>query len=167
MKGTFNLLSYVINEYLLEFAKSNKIIKNNAEAIAIIRKRIKSDTKIIEYYDTTEYFNISTDTTKYALNKKLVKDRYWEDNEESTNSNSGFAFAKSEIENFYNNVLNTKNKTSDLMKFLNTIYESGANRSYISDQSGEKVISTKEGLSSDSENLFDRFSGNDEIGTLP
>lgn len=118
MKGTFNLLSYVINEYLLEFSKSNSVIKDIDSAVDMIRKRVKSDTSIIEYYDTTEYFNISTDNTVHAKNKKYANERYWEENDESTNSNSGFAFAKSEIENFYTKVLNTKNKTTDLMKFL-------------------------------------------------
>ena len=69
MKGTFNLLSYVINEYLLEFSKSNNVIKDIDSAVDMIRKRVKGDTSIIEYYDTTEYFNISTDNTVHAKNK--------------------------------------------------------------------------------------------------
>lgn len=167
MKGTFNLLSYVINEYLMEFAKSNKTYKNHPQAIATVKKRIKGDTSIIEYYDTTEYFNISTDNSSKAKNKKYVNDRYWEENEESTNSNSGFAFAKEEIENFYNNILNVKNKTSDLMKFLNTIYESGANRSYIEADTDQVVISTTSALFEDSSDLFERFTGDKDNGLMP
>lgn len=164
MKGTFNLLSYIINEYLLEFSRSNNVIKDIDSAVDMIRKRVKSDTSIIEYYDTTEYFNISTDTTKNAKDKKYANERYWEQNDESTNSNSGFAFAKTEIENFYKKVLNTENKTTDLMKFLNTIYESGANKSYVDSKTGTPVISTVPDLSVESRDMFQRYSGNVDYG---
>lgn len=166
MKGTFNYLSYIINEYLVGFANSSTELTSKT-VLDAFRNHIRSDIKITEYYDTTEYFNLSTDNTPNANNRKLVNERYWEDTERTVNTNSGFAFAKDEIEKFYMETMNMKNSTSDLMNFLKTVYESGANRSYVSKDTNKPVISTRDELSSDSKDMFERFYGEDNYGKEP
>lgn len=107
IKGTFNLLSYVINEYLIGFALTDKFkteasadIENmksdptlssfaysfdfNGVAVPIfdnIRKNLSThildDVKIKEYDDVTEYYNLSTSNTPLAENKRYAKTPYW------------------------------------------------------------------------------------------
>lgn len=174
MKGTFNLLSYVINEYLCEFAQTSKDLSEWAKRgesvskiINNLRKHLQSDVKSIEYYDTTEYFNISSDTTPLARNRKYVNDRYWEESEEDHNTNSGFAFASADISAFYCDVLNTKNKADSLTDFLSTLYSAGAGSSYIGHDSGKEVITSSEELSVENTELFRKNFGIGDYGTQP
>lgn len=57
-------------------------------------------------------------------------------------------------------------KQGSLINFLSTIYAAGANRSYV-DKNGKKVISTVSSLSADSEDMFNRFYGEDKVGNVP
>src|SRR5574344_1722914 len=148
MKGTFNLLSYVINEYLNEFANQQKFIDMDESLSSVfnkietvrnnLKKHIIDDIGITEYDDVTEYFNISTDTTSESKNSAYANDRYWENFDKSTNS--GFAFSASQIEEYYLSTLNMKNEVGNLDSFLSTIYSIGADRSYISKTSNELII---------------------------
>lgn len=173
MKGTFNLLSYIINEFLIEYSSSNKILLQEASdnnTINSFKKHIQDDIELIEYYDQTEYFNLSTETSKLAKNKKYINDRFWENNQNQYKNNLKFAFSEQQIEKFYLSTLNFKNnvteKQNSLMSFLSTIYSAGANKSYVTEDN-KKIISLKKSLSTDNINIFKRFSGIDQVGNVP
>lgn len=150
MKGTFNLLSYVVNEYLIEFSKQPRLSKIPDElsstpevylsAINVVRDRLKihkvSDVNIVEYDDTTEYYNLRTPTTKFAKNKLLVNERYWEEVNPSAPA-SGLTL--NQIENYYLGVLNMKDKVTDLDGFLKAVYSIGADAGYI-DATTDKLV---------------------------
>lgn len=129
MKGTYNLLKYIINEYLISLANS-KIFKESAkDVIKEIKNRLKDikceDINIIDYYDTTEYYNIDTNT----INDKNLNEKYWEYDSSDYITNS--AFEKSQINEFYNNTLNCKNKVDKIENFLSTLYNYGASKTHI------------------------------------
>jgi len=107
MKGTFNLLSFIINEYLIEFSKNNNVLKyifdedsalqakyiaelsspgvehdEILKELAEIKSRLSAhmyvNVNVVEYDDLTEYYNLSTDTTRNAANNIGANERYWE-----------------------------------------------------------------------------------------
>ena len=72
-----------------------------------------------EYYDETEYFNISTDTTlSSCINQANVNERYWEktDNLKMTEmmKYDGKQLILAEIEKFYLSAFNLKNLVDDI-----------------------------------------------------
>jgi hypothetical protein len=77
MKGTYNLLKYIINEYLISLSNSKIFKESEQDVIKQIKYRLREikseDINIIEYYDTTEYYNIDTDT----INDKKLNEKYW------------------------------------------------------------------------------------------
>ncbi len=75
MKGTNNLLVFTINEFITEYI--NQTVagcadRSKIDAISAIYKSLSAhyvtDVEVQEYQDTTEYMNISTETTPYAYN---------------------------------------------------------------------------------------------------
>lgn len=131
MKGSFNLLSFIINEYLIEYTNASNVtdekIKNKLQNHDI------RDIDIIEYCDTTEYFNIKTNN---SLNHISVNDRYWLSSDTSNSQALDYAFDQKAIENFYLKTMQMGDVISDrqsLNDFLSTIYSLGANDSYIDD----------------------------------
>lgn len=169
MKGTFNLLSYVINEYLIELSKStmfNSIDDTEGvqKALASLSTHIQSDINIIEYYDGTEYFNIKNKNSSKSKYKKTVNAQYWQSLSSDSNV-TNYSFAKEDIEKFYLSTLNLKNTTNDLVTFLSTIYTAGANTSYI-DVDGIQRITAKDGLDSEVEDMVNQFSGDRDVGIL-
>ena len=81
MKGTNNLLKFAINEFLIDYAESLKINapENVLKLISKLKQHRISDVKVQEYWDMTEYMNISSDTSQYAENSKYVNGRYFDD----------------------------------------------------------------------------------------
>ena len=129
MKGTYNLLKYIINEYLISLSNSKIFKESEKEVIKEIKNRLRDikgeDINIIDYYDTTEYYNIDTNT----INDKNLNEKYWEYDSLDYITNS--AFEKSQINEFYNNTLNCKNKVDKIENFLSTLYNYGASKTHI------------------------------------
>lgn len=132
MKGTYNLLKFVIGMFLKQFSESNffNIMKEEAEPassqIQALQARISTittdDIDVVEYADQTEYFNISAlegDGTD-------VNERYWE--RESENG----CFTDDEISNFYSNTLGCWDRVRDVPDFLNAVFQAGASKSSLS-----------------------------------
>lgn len=139
MRGTFVLLSYVISEYL----KKNLPVQYPAlantfsELSSVSRDQI---VNVIEYLDTTEYYNLSTDSSQYALNSSKVNYPYWKaENDDFT----GVGLALSDIDKFYLNTLNLKTAVSDTSAFLNIIYELGADKTYIDKNLSDTIVVTE------------------------
>lgn len=164
MKGTFNLLSFIINEYLIEFSKNNNVLKyifdegsqlqkkyiselSSADVkkedilneLADIKSRLSAhmyvNVNVEEYDDLTEYYNLSSDKTELAQNKELVNARYWE----KTHYGS---IASDAIQQFYVNTLksNANLKADQFDDFLNILYDVGADRSYFDPKTEQFVI---------------------------
>lgn len=115
LKGTFLLLSYVINEFLkYNIAKNygNKVYSDeNVPLSNFIENCILNDgVELIEYMDDTEYFNISSDTdlsveselSLKMLNRDDVNPKFY-DNSESKIGLTTNDLPLEEIDNFYRN----------------------------------------------------------------
>lgn len=124
MRGTFLLISYIINEYL-----KNDVKKQYSSLSSNIDKMMRDDIGIIEYDDLTEYFNIKTESSEDAYNANIVNARYWES--ESNISEGMIGLAIDTIDNFYLNKMNLKTSVSATRDFLDIIYELGATKTYI------------------------------------
>lgn len=131
MKGTNLLLIYIVNEYLNEYAKHNKsfFMDGNDKYMLSIYNNLANhqfgdedgnyNVIVDEYYDETEYFNISTDTTlSSCINQANVNERYWEktDNLKMTEmmKYDGKQLILAEIEKFYLSAFNLKNLVDDI-----------------------------------------------------
>lgn len=137
MRGTFLLISYIINEYLKNTVKYQYV---HDTLISNINEMTRDDIGIQEYDDITEYFNIKTDSTDLALNSNKVNARFWETESDSV----GIGIAISEIDNFYLNTMNLKTSVSETRDFLDIIYSLGADKSYIDARTSSNVIITEE-----------------------
>lgn len=130
MKGTFLFLSYIINEYLKDsvVANSEYFSQNLISNI----NQVQTDTQLIEYIDTTNYFNISTivdGKAKYYNDpnntlSSTLNPRFWENNSSmsvvvpsdntdifsklNTVQSNGTAFSLAALSAFYINTLNNK-----------------------------------------------------------
>jgi hypothetical protein len=148
MKGTMNLLTYVINEFLVDYSRLSPTIQDRLsnDAVLSVFSRLSSsnidDVKVIEYYDTTEYFNLQTDSSTDSINDQTnphFKDEYFKETADGVYDKSvlqkGMEFSLQEIERFYLSSLNMASKigntTDDFIKFLDTIYSTGSNDSFI------------------------------------
>lgn len=180
MKGTFLFISYIINEYL----RGNivPILKQYSPNSSILSSYLNDTTTIeqINYIDPTNYFNISTDIDD-IYNLKGTNPRFWE--EESTTSaiiapdntnifqtlpttkTQGFSFSKEDIETFYIDVLKNKFDTNSsssknhLFKFLNSIFETGADRTFLKDDKISCFVDNNN-LSSYKNELYMKYSNN-------
>lgn len=156
LKGTFLLLSYVINEFLkYNIAKNygNKVYSDeNVPLSNFIENCILNDgVELIEYMDDTEYFNISSDTdlsveselSLKMLNRDDVNPKFYDNSEQKVGLTTN-DLPLEEIDNFYRNQLkmqlNEVKTSSDLTTFLSLIYDYGANNTFLADR-------TEEGLS--------------------
>lgn len=141
MKGTNNLLTYVVNEFLVDYSKFNTKVFNEDtnDSISAVRSYLSAhsttDVVPVEYYDETDYFNLSTETSdSLGDGNGDIKERFWES---SFRENlDGLAFKLSEIENFYLSTLGMKTDNSPLSTtvkdILSVVYDTGANSSYYS-----------------------------------
>lgn len=171
MKGTFNLFSFVVNEYLQEFSKMNylqhkkDVLSADADSVKTINDIIDAlnshtfnDIDIVQYNDTTEYFNLSSESTPIAKNGQYANYRYWED----LGTDDKFSIGQDRISNFYMNVLNLKDKIdseSSLDVFLNSIYGIGALSSCVNQENGKIKLCSDPNLSSEFATMYLNWSG--------
>ncbi len=198
MKGTFNLLSYAINEYLIEFANSNIVMRcaslsddfsnqviqeqfglsgntdyQTEQAIRKILVDVKKklsehmydDIKIVEYDDSSEYYNIKTDTSVKAKNVEKVNYPYWQSNDILSAETQSLEFDA--IQHFYMNQLkcNTTLSSTQLYSFLKALYEIGADETYIDKTTGELVLdadSYRDGDNKNEELQYYTYTGTEE-----
>ena len=68
MKGTSNLLRYTVNEFLIDYIEyvKNSIPSSMLPVVGKLSSHSINDVEVVEYWDRTEYMNISSATTKYA-----------------------------------------------------------------------------------------------------
>lgn len=129
MRGTYNLLKYIVNEYLIGLSKSRIFSDTSEDILKTIKERLSNSQIIninhIEYYDTTEYYNIDSGVVK----SNKLNDRYWEG--DTIDYQTDFAFSEDQISNFYQNTLNCKDKVTNINNFLCSLYEYGATKTYI------------------------------------
>lgn len=144
MRGTFLLISYVINEFL-KYNVSNKYgslftTEDGQTLKDILDTSIMQggNVQLIEYYDETQYYNITRDVDSKAQNSDTVNEKFW-DNIYSQIGKTTNDIPLEEIDNFYLNQLKLKKSSSvdNLVNFLSILYEYGANDSYISRKTGE------------------------------
>lgn len=148
MRGTNLLLIYIINEYLRDYAKHNNLTSDvlGQEGFEQIQKKLANHSlqgtskqgysvNIQEYYDSTEYFNIATDSTASADMSAHSNARFWEltsfENPQMMQKD-GEAFDLAEIEQFYLSSLNLERSISgNLPAFLSAVYDVGANNTFV------------------------------------
>jgi hypothetical protein len=142
MKGSSNLLSYLVNDFLIEYAESRQL--SSLGDVGSIRDYLSAhsakDVEIIEYYDTTEYFNIRNENTANAQGGDDANERFWEDDGEGDKNDLDCAFTKAEIEKFYLSTLNTNPAQSRtgfygnpeyMYDFLCALYDIGADPCFV------------------------------------
>ena len=154
MKGTNNLLQYTANEFLIDYIQSLKDSINFSRVSSVVEKLSAhnvNDVIVQEYWDMTEYMNLSTSTSKYATNSKLVNERYFDKTFTRTNGHlvptDSNIFTNAEINNFYLNELNLANTlypalsgesalnlSSNLYEFLSALFDVAANTAYYNDK---------------------------------
>lgn len=141
MKGTSVLLRYLVNQYLVDCAKTSDLFTDstNKRYLSALKDKMSvhdiRNVDVIEYWDETEYFNISTDTDGTSLNGSSINDRYWEEPQDTG------TFSKKELEDFYLNSvgLNDNDIISDrqtMDDFMYTVFNLGANTSNIDKEAG-------------------------------
>lgn len=159
MKGTNLLMIYVINEYLNEYASHNKnffygddgeetllsTVYNSLDGHQFANEDLGYTIEVDEFYDKTNYYNIKTSTTVSSLPHLAdeVNDRYWEltsVEKPLAMQSDGLYYKLGTLQNFYLSTLGLKSSlvscsTEDggekLAEFLCTIYDLGANDSFI------------------------------------
>lgn len=152
MKGTNLLLIYIINEWLIDYSRHNssKFLGNSdtSAAFSTVFASLSNHQfttvpgtytiGVDENYDQTEYFNLSTSTTPLAQLSSETSPRFWEqttiENPEVLGGD-GLQYTLAQIQNFYLSVLNLdqplKDSNSNLTEFLSSLYDLGANDSFV------------------------------------
>lgn len=143
MRGTFLLISYVINEFLKynisEHYGRSFSTEDGVDLSTILNQSITEggNVELIEYYDPTEYFNITRDVDVKAKNGDTVNEKFWDNTYNKIGVNTK-DLPLEEIEQFYKKQLKLEKKSvNDLVNFLSIIYEYGANNSYVSKKTDE------------------------------
>lgn len=146
MKGTNLLLIYIINEYLIDYARQNKNsliesgLSNVYASLSSHQFRELEDTEdytidVIEYYDSTNYNNISASTSRLASDGSTVNQRYWSKSNQQGSGllkDDGKHFSIEDIEKFYLSTLCLNSAISgNLPNFLSTIFDIGADPTFI------------------------------------
>lgn len=146
MKGTNLLLVYIINEYLIDYAKHNKdaLIESGLSSVyrSLSAHQFKEseDTEnytinSVEFYDETDYTNISAATSRVSEKSAQVNRRYWETTLADSRGllkDDGKYFKIEDIEKFYLSTLNLNSPLSgNLPNFLSTVFDLGADPTFI------------------------------------
>lgn len=169
MKGTNLLLIYIINEWLIDYSRHNSSkFLGDPETSAAFSTVFASLSNhqftntpgtytigIDENYDQTEYFNLSTATTPLAQLSSETSPRFWEqttvENPEVLGGD-GLQYTLAQIQNFYLSVLKLdqplKDIDSNLTEFLSTLYDLGANDSFMHSTSDSRETLFSSRLSS-------------------
>lgn len=176
MRGTGSLLAHAINDFLLtkypteqfdviprwsdEKSYSDKIkeiiAQGDLTALSELQAKIDENIKlfrnytnvdIIEYMDTTEYFNIHP-TGIYTNDEVLLDTRYWEQLSKAiTDRNKAQlgVFSPNEIREFYRNRMSmgslhaTTEVVDDIEEFLLSLYETGATDAHYDPETAEII----------------------------
>ena len=143
MRGTFLLVSYIVNEFLkynISYKYGSLFSTNDGVDLGTILDTSITNgdnVQLIEYYDDTEYFNITRDVDDKAKFGESTNEKFWD----GVYSKIGVItedLPLEEIDQFYMKQLQLeKNKVTDIVNFLSIIYEYGANNSFISRKTGE------------------------------
>jgi hypothetical protein len=141
MKGTSNLLTYLINQYMVDYARSQGAMVRHLSGTTIsgLRDLLSghsiNNVEVIEYFDEIEYFNISASSNTNSINRGSTNPRYWQGWE---SQNTG-QFTNNELKKFYMRDLglSSDSMVSDLIEFLDFVYNLGANTSYIDKETGK------------------------------
>lgn len=109
---------------------------NDLITSALISENENFEVEVVEYWDRTEYMNVSTQETPSGAqeslantNKPLVNNRYWENKELDVNY-----ITSADISDFYRNIIGLElgvpesEYTAELNNFLNAIYNSCATK---------------------------------------
>ncbi len=117
-KGTANLLRYVVNEYVQDFSKNCGYLKDpdndypDVQGLDDVLTKLSAhsinDVEVVEYVDTTEYFNIENENTSKSITKTSYNSDYFTEYF-SYDKNSGkvietkepYELDLGEIRNFY------------------------------------------------------------------
>lgn len=149
LRGSTLLMQFVINEYLhytLPYRYANLVDSGAIEPIEKLDNWISSDNynrvTVIEYWDTTEYFNLSTENSDYARNYGYVNYPFWLRPNDNVDSNS---IPRSTIDDFYMKMLGMNTVLSSggndtVSGFLSTIYSMGLLCSYIDNDTSGLIL---------------------------
>ena len=157
MKGTNLLLIYIINEYLIDYAKHNQksliesglsTIYENLHEHQFKESENTEDYTInpVEYYDETNYFNLSSISSNRSVLSSQVNRRFWESKNNLDSKgllkDDGLYFSIEDIERFYLSTLSLNSKISgNLPAFLSSIFDLGADQTFIYNLSGDSSLS--------------------------
>lgn len=147
MRGTFLLISYLVNQYLkrnlpLQYPELSGLALNfKNEQDTLDKDNSDVTVKIQEYEDNTEYFNLSSEFTDKAFNGETAVMPFWKADAED----NGIDY--DEINDFYLATMNLQNSLStnergnkDPRDFLDILFDCGATKTYISDVDKTTVI---------------------------
>ena len=140
MKGTNNLVLYLINEYLIDYSRNALASHQVSGDIAKVYSKLSShdihDVNVVEYYDNTEYYNIETETSiSAAPSDNPVNGRYW--TKDGAMDQDGLQFKLDQINGFYLSAMHVEDADGrklthdELTDFLDTIYDFAARRDFI------------------------------------
>lgn len=143
MKGTQNLLLYVINEYLIDYSRHKLMLSSDRGGAAVqdVLRQLSSHTfdqlEVMEYYDETEYYNQECDSTKRARNGQTAAQDFW--TEYNLTSEDGLTYGLKEIQKFYLSAMSLGESLSDvddLSAFLATVFANGADDAFFDRETG-------------------------------
>lgn len=154
IKGTQNLLLYIINEYLIDYSTHQLMLSSGFSGLSedelqrwktclstMIQHNI-NNINVIEYFDDTQYYNQKTDTTISARYRDSANQAFWLQN--NLTADDGMSYSLAQISNFYINTMamkDTLSTTQMLSDFLATVYNVGADRSFYDRSTG--IFTTK------------------------
>ena len=135
LTGTDLLIKILIKDFMRRHIYSHKLnwrLSNNAKELMStveLEEAPNFDIDLIEYFDTTEYMNISSTGAGYETTSALNR-RYWTPPVSGSQSNE---IPSGSVINFYRDIvgldLNTTSDTeyyTELYKFLNQVFSHGA-----------------------------------------
>jgi hypothetical protein len=81
MKGTNNLLIYLINQFLVDYSRTNKLFKEYGQGGALLAEVYKNlsssdsdDIEVVEYRDDTEYYNLESTPSLESITQSYNND---------------------------------------------------------------------------------------------
>lgn len=162
MRGTFTLLSYIINEYLV------KNVAVRYPELSALQDFDSENIGVVEYDDTTEYYNLKSQTDSLALSGDTTNKRFWENGGYGFQSDTGFAFSRDAIEKYYLDTLNMGDGKTNLDDFLSVVYDLGASVQFTSKVTGEPQILSTDNAETNAHNeqMYLKFNGQD-VGYQP
>ena len=149
MKGTNNLLIYLINQFLVDYSRISKLFKEeNYEGYLsdVYENLVSSDSndiEIVEYRDDTEYYNLESTPSLESITQSYNNDfkaAYFRPiTGGAISAFDGKHFTLDQIQEFYLSSLGLKNYISDdtdgFIQFISSVFEIGRSDSFI-DQRG-------------------------------